>query len=118
MELTLVDSEPELTYLFKHIVTQEVSYESLPYATRAMLHEQVAQYLERFYAAQLDQFVDLLAFHYDRSSNEAKRREYLLKAAEAAQHSADWCVGGREKADRPAAALSATARISRGGLSG
>jgi adenylate cyclase len=85
VELTLVDAEPELTYLFKHIVTQEVSYESLPYATRAVLHEQVAQYLERLYAAQLDQYVDLLAFHYDRSSNEAKRREYLLKAAAAAQ---------------------------------
>jgi ABC-type dipeptide/oligopeptide/nickel transport system ATPase component len=86
MELTLVDAEPELTYLFKHIVTQEVSYESLPYATRAVLHEQVAQYLEHFYAPRLDQYVDLLAFHYDHTSNEAKRREYLLKAAEAKQH--------------------------------
>ncbi len=85
MELTLVDTEPELTYLFKHIVTQEVSYESLPYATRAMLHEQVAQYLERVYASSLDQYLDLLAFHYDRTQNDAKRREYLLKAGEAAQ---------------------------------
>jgi adenylate cyclase len=84
MELTLVDTEPELTYLFKHIVTQEVSYESLPYATRAVLHEQVAQYLERLYAPGLDQYLDLLAFHYDRTPNDAKRREYLQRAAEAA----------------------------------
>jgi len=29
--------------------------------------------------------VDLLAFHFDRSNNKTKRREYLLKAGEAAQ---------------------------------
>jgi len=40
-------SEPELAYLFKHIVTHEVTYESLPFATRARLHEQLAAYLER-----------------------------------------------------------------------
>ncbi len=85
MELTLLDADPELTYLFKHIVTQEVSYESLPHATRAILHEQVAQYLERIHAPNLDHYLDLLAFHYDRTQNDAKRREYLLKAGEAAQ---------------------------------
>ena len=36
LELTVQDSpDPELAYLFKHIVTQEVAYESLLYATRA-----------------------------------------------------------------------------------
>ena len=85
LELTMVDSEPELTYLFKHVITQEVSYQSLPYATRAVLHEQVAVYLERTYAPTLDQYVDLLAFHYDHTQNDDKRREYLLKAGVAAQ---------------------------------
>jgi len=85
-DLTRVDTpEPELAYLFKHIVTQEVAYESLPYATRAMLHEQLAQYIERTYSDPLEQYVDLLAYHYERSENEAKKREYLLKAGEAAQ---------------------------------
>jgi predicted ATPase/class 3 adenylate cyclase len=84
-ELTVVDSEPELTYLFKHVVTQEVAYESLPYATRALLHEQIGQYLERNYADALGQYINLLAYHYDRSENRVKRREYLLKAGEAAQ---------------------------------
>jgi len=86
LDLTVPDSpEPELTYLFRHIVTQEVAYESLPYATRAMLHEQLAQYIERTFGGPLDQYVDLLAFHYERSQNAAKKREYLLKAGEAAQ---------------------------------
>jgi adenylate cyclase len=86
LDLTPLDApEPELTYLFKHIVTREVAYETLPYATRAMLHTQIGQYIERTYPDSLDQYVDLLAFHYDRSQNEAKQREYLLKAGEAAQ---------------------------------
>jgi predicted ATPase/class 3 adenylate cyclase len=77
--------EPELTYLFKHVVTQEVAYESLPYATRAILHEQLAWFIERAYSNSLEQFIDLLAFHYERSQNEAKKREYLRRAGEAAQ---------------------------------
>lgn len=84
LDLTPLDQpEPELAYLFKHIVTQEVAYESLAYATRAQLHEQLAQYLEtQMGVAPLP---DLLAFHYGRSENVAKQREYFLKAGEAAQ---------------------------------
>lgn len=86
IELTSPDvPDPELTYLFKHVLTQEVAYESLPFATRATLHGQSGQYMESAYAHSLERYVDLLAFHYDRSENGAKRREYLLKAGEAAQ---------------------------------
>jgi class 3 adenylate cyclase/tetratricopeptide (TPR) repeat protein len=85
LDLTPLDSpEPELTYLFKHIVTQEVTYESLPFATRAVIHEQIGQYLEQNRTTQ-EQLVDLLAFHYDRSTNLAKRAEYLERAGLAAQ---------------------------------
>jgi class 3 adenylate cyclase/tetratricopeptide (TPR) repeat protein len=86
LDLTPLDTpEPELTYLFKNIVTQEVAYESLPYATRAMLHELIGQYIERTYADSLNQYVDLLAHHFERSENEAKKRQYLLQAGELAQ---------------------------------
>jgi predicted ATPase len=86
LDLTPLDApEPELRYLFKHIVTQEVAYESLPFATRAYLHDQIARYIEEHFAENLSQFIDLLAYHYDRSDNEVKKREYLLKAAQSAQ---------------------------------
>jgi class 3 adenylate cyclase/tetratricopeptide (TPR) repeat protein len=86
LELTPLDTpDPELTYLFKHVITQEVTYESLPYATRAFFHEQIGQYMERTYPEALEQYIALLAYHYDRSQNEAKRREYLLRAGEQAQ---------------------------------
>ena len=86
LDMTPLDRpEPELTYLFKSIVTQEVAYENLPHATRASLHETVAHYIEDNLQTAPDQFVDLLAFHYARTTNEDKKRQYLLKAGEIAQ---------------------------------
>jgi tetratricopeptide (TPR) repeat protein len=80
LEITPLDSEPELAYLFKHIVTHEVTYESLPFATRAQLHEQLAMYLEGIAAP-----VDMIAQHYGRSNNQVKQREYWQKAGDAAR---------------------------------
>ncbi len=77
--------EPDLVYAFRQVLTQEVSYESLPYATRAALHEQLGEFIERAFSDQLDQHLDRLAYHYGASQNEAKKREYLLKAARRAQ---------------------------------
>ena len=82
LDLTPMDTpEPELTYLFKHIVIQEVAYESLLYSTRAMLHERIGAHIEENNSDRLEQFLDLLAHHYGQSENVAKKREYLLRAA-------------------------------------
>ena len=86
LDLTPLDTpEPELTYLFKHILTQEVAYETLSFATRALLHDQIGQYIEKTYQEALDGYVDLLAYHFSHSENSEKKRQYLLKAAEVAQ---------------------------------
>lgn len=84
LDIIPIDSpEPDLFYLFKHIVTHDVAYETLPFSTRAQLHEQLARYLEAAYpdAPPLNE----LAFHYGRSENKAKHCEYVRKSAEAAQ---------------------------------
>jgi class 3 adenylate cyclase/tetratricopeptide (TPR) repeat protein len=87
LDITPLDTpEPELAYLFKHIVTHEVTYESLPFATRARLHEQLALYLENMDAGTAP-LLDVIAFHYGHSENKEKQREYLHKAGEAAQKS-------------------------------
>jgi adenylate cyclase len=86
LELTPMDTpEPELAYLFKHILTQEVAYETLSFATRARLHDQIGQYIENTYPAVLDQYVNILAYHFGHSENLPRKREYLLRAARAAQ---------------------------------
>jgi tetratricopeptide (TPR) repeat protein len=50
-----------------------------------MLHERIGGFVERTYADQLEQHLDLLAYHFDRSDHAAKKREYLWKAGLAAQ---------------------------------
>lgn len=83
LDITPKDTDaPELSYLFKHIVTHEVTYESLPFVTRAHLHEQLATYLERLYADSLP--LDLLAHHYGQTANLTKQREYLRRAGDSA----------------------------------
>ena len=73
-----------LTYTFKHAVTREVIYESMPYTRRARLHEQLAGYLEMAQHPAASN-LDLLAYHYGRSDNRPKKVEYLRKAGAAAQ---------------------------------
>lgn len=73
---------PELTYLFKHILTQQVAYESLAFSTRAHLHGAYARFLESH--EDQTKTLDLIAFHYDHGDDPAKRREYLILAGHAA----------------------------------
>ncbi|HMB21930.1 MAG TPA: tetratricopeptide repeat protein [Anaerolineales bacterium] len=88
-DITLPDeTEPELAYLFKHIVLHEVTYESLPFTLREQLHELLARYLERQIASGAlpeAALLDTLVFHYAHTRNQSKQREYLRKAGEAAQ---------------------------------
>ncbi len=84
-DLVNLDQEAEQTYLFKHVVTQEVAYESMPFAFRSMLHERVGSYIESAEADGIERQLDLLAHHFWYSENLAKKREYLGRAGDAAQ---------------------------------
>jgi tetratricopeptide (TPR) repeat protein len=85
-ELTPLDTpEPELAYLFKHLITHDVAYELLTHATRARLHEQYAAFLEAQAGQEVEAILDRLAYHYERSDNLPKKRAYLVMAGEAAQ---------------------------------
>jgi adenylate cyclase len=81
----LEPGEPELVYLFRQVITQGVTYESLPFAVKMALHEQIGQFIETHYPDTLDHYLDLLAYHYDHSPNRAKQRHYLRRAGEVAQ---------------------------------
>jgi adenylate cyclase len=76
---------PELEYLFRHVTTRDVAYESLPFSLRQELHERVAAYVEAAYADTLEQHVDTLAYHFGLSANAGKKRVYLRLAADAAK---------------------------------
>ena len=84
-DLITLDREADQAYLFKHAVTQEVAYESMPFATRAMLHERTGSYIEETEADAIELQLDVLAHHYWHSENLEKQREYLVRAGEAAE---------------------------------
>ncbi len=74
----------EETHLFKHVITAQAAYETTPAALREQLHERVGGYVERHGEIAGAQ-IDLLAYHYGRSRNLGKKREYLRRAGDQAR---------------------------------
>ncbi len=74
----------DIEYIFKHALTQEVSYNSLLIERRKLLHERAGQALESMFAGQLDDHLGELARQYGRSDNVAKAVEYLRRAGQQA----------------------------------
>jgi tetratricopeptide (TPR) repeat protein len=68
---------PELEYIFKHALTQEVAYESLLMRRRKEIHEKIGRAIEELYADRLEEFYEVLAHHYSRSENSEKALQYL-----------------------------------------
>jgi tetratricopeptide (TPR) repeat protein len=68
---------PELEYIFKHALTQEVAYNSLLQRRRKEIHEKIGSAIEELYADRLEEYHELLAYHYVRSDNKEKAVEYL-----------------------------------------
>jgi class 3 adenylate cyclase/tetratricopeptide (TPR) repeat protein len=72
--------EPDLSYLFKHVITQEVTYHLLLFAQRCALHQVVAQWYERTYSDDLTPFYPLLAHHWSNTDDKQKSIDYLGRA--------------------------------------
>ena len=75
---------PELEYTFKHALSQEVAYQSLPQERRKQYHEHIAKALEVLFADRLHEKLDLLAYHYQQSGNAEKALGYLTAAVKRA----------------------------------
>jgi class 3 adenylate cyclase/tetratricopeptide (TPR) repeat protein len=68
---------PELEYIFKHALTQEVAYNSLLINRRKEIHAKIGKAIESLYRDNLEEYYELLAHHYLRSDNKQKALEYL-----------------------------------------
>ena len=64
--------EPELAWMFKHVITRDVAYELMLRAQRRALHRAIAEWYERHHAAELPRFYPLLAYHWSRTGVAAK----------------------------------------------
>jgi predicted ATPase len=76
--------ESNLDFLFKHVITQEVAYETMLYSQRRELHATIGAALEARAVQNQGEFIDLLAYHYFRSHRRDKALEYLNRAGQKA----------------------------------
>ncbi|HEX9616545.1 MAG TPA: adenylate/guanylate cyclase domain-containing protein, partial [Anaerolineales bacterium] len=79
-----LQSTPELEYIFRHAIAQEVTYENLLLQRRRELHSRVGEAIERLFADRLDEFYGLLAYHFTRAEKWEKAQDYLFKAGDQA----------------------------------
>jgi predicted ATPase len=74
-----------MTYLFKHVLTQEVAYESLAFSRRHELHRSIGDFIERAHEQALDEHLGLLALHYSRGEAWDKALDYSVRAGDRAK---------------------------------
>lgn len=85
LNLTALETpDPDLTYIFKHIVTQQVAYNLMTFSQRRELHSAVGTWYEEMYPGDLPLHYPILAYHWSRTDNHSKAIEYLEKAGEQA----------------------------------
>jgi class 3 adenylate cyclase len=64
--------EGEREYVFRHILTRDVAYESLPQRERAEAHARVAAWIEERAGERAPEFADLLAHHFSEAHRVAR----------------------------------------------
>ncbi len=115
----------EREYLFKHILTRDVTYESLPRRERAAAHRSVAAWIESSAGERAPEFAELLAYHCTtavqtarqtgdepdedlrgsalrwslEASERSRRRAVLKKAQRLAEDALALAVGDLERTD-------------------
>jgi class 3 adenylate cyclase/tetratricopeptide (TPR) repeat protein len=72
--------QPDLEYIFKHALTQEVVYNGLLKAERQEIHERIGYMMERLYSHRISEFYEALAFHFQNAKSVKKAVLYLMKS--------------------------------------
>jgi class 3 adenylate cyclase/tetratricopeptide (TPR) repeat protein len=82
---------PELEYIFKHALTQEVAYNSLLVKRRKEIHERIGEAIEELYPERLEEFYEMLAYHYAMGEVLEKASRYQkLSGSKAARNHSIW----------------------------
>lgn len=74
--------QPDLEYVFKQTLTQEVVYNGLLRKERQAIHEQIARVMEQVFQDRLPEFHETLAYHFARGRSVIKAVDYLVKSGE------------------------------------
>jgi tetratricopeptide (TPR) repeat protein len=84
--IRLAQAQPELEYLFRHTLVQEVAYDSLVKADRQTLHLAAGRALEYLYPERREtgSLATVLARHYHEAGDDARALHYFTRAGDAA----------------------------------
>lgn len=99
----------EPTLIFQHILTQEVTYQTLLFSQRRQLHQRVAQWYEETFANDeraLAAYYPLLVHHYHQAEHPAQEAKFAKLAAQQAEQT----FANREALQYYARALDLTER--------
>jgi class 3 adenylate cyclase len=71
----------ERELIFKHILTRDVAYESLPRRDRPAAHARVGGWIETTFGERRGEVAELLAHHFDLAGDRPRAHRYALEAA-------------------------------------
>jgi len=74
--------QPNLEYIFKHAMTQEVVYNGLLKKERQNIHEKIGRVMENLFKDRLPEYFETLAYHYKQGQSALKATDYLIKAGD------------------------------------
>ncbi|PKN30100.1 MAG: hypothetical protein CVU64_05020 [Deltaproteobacteria bacterium HGW-Deltaproteobacteria-21] len=74
--------QPDLEYIFKHALTQEVVYSGLLKKERQEIHERIGHVMEPLFHERLSEFYETLAYHFKQGRSIQKAVHYLIKSGE------------------------------------
>ena len=75
---------PELEFIFKHALTQEVAYQTLLTPARRALHRKVGEALELIFQDRIEELAGVLAYHYFSAESWQKALDYSIRSGDAA----------------------------------
>jgi tetratricopeptide (TPR) repeat protein len=82
---------PQSSYIFIHALTQEVAYNSLLSKRRKGIHAAIGKAIESLHAQRMDEFYEILAYHYSKSDNFEKAYHYLkLSGNKSTRNYSNW----------------------------
>jgi class 3 adenylate cyclase/tetratricopeptide (TPR) repeat protein len=67
-------------YIFKHVLTREMAYSSIPIIQRKQLHRKAGEAIETLFPQRLDELSATVAYHFERAGMPDKAVAYLHRA--------------------------------------
>jgi class 3 adenylate cyclase/tetratricopeptide (TPR) repeat protein len=74
--------QPDLEYVFKHVMTQEVVYNGLLKKERQEIHERIGLAIEQLFHDRIHEFCETLALHFIQGQSRIKAVGYLMMSGE------------------------------------